>query len=190
MAIGYENTLSFWKANPPDPTKQPISARLVEAYLFRTELQLKFMRGIPGAMDEIVRDYPNVSAEWKELAIWIAPSEPNYQARRITEQNEDTIGDFLVAQMKMPYSQAKALLKSLSKGTKGAPNKRPQTLKMLDAMVANGWSYAQVAVRMCDCGNRSHNEKCRETIRKRIKELDALLARYGILYQRGTPGKK
>jgi hypothetical protein len=92
----------------------------------------------------------------------------------------------------MSYAEARFTLRLMQQFSathgRGAPSKRPETLKLLDARIANHWSYARLASRMCDCGAVQHGELCRERIRKRLKELESYLAKYDIQY-RDAPGE-
>jgi ketopantoate reductase len=72
----------------------------------------------------------------------------------------------------------------------GPPGKRSEAVKMLDAIIANGWSYSRTAKEMCDCGKARHDDKCTDLVRKRIRELESFLDKQGIEYQRRSiPGK-
>ena len=66
---------------------------------------------------------------------------------------------------------------------KGAPSKRRETVKMLDARIAKGWSYSQLAKELCDCGATRHTDRCADSIRKRIKELEMFLDKRKISYR-------
>ena len=75
---------------------------------------------------------------------------------------------------------------------KGAPSKRPDTLKMMDARILNNWTSKELADHKCDCGalDNVHTAHCEDRIRKRLKELEVFLEKYNISYSRPVTGEK
>jgi hypothetical protein len=184
VSTGYEGVVAYWKSNPPDRSKQPVTSALVDAYVIRLEIKsLASSRGLQSFVAANDK-YPSMHAELRELGDWLETVEPSYLNPKVTEDTEDRFGDALVADLDFSYSEARALLRKQSQPQKGAPNKHPLTLAMFDARVANGWSYMELASKMCDCSLRNHNDLCRERIRKRLKELESVLSKFGIEYRK------
>jgi hypothetical protein len=180
VAMGFENSISFWKSNLPDPKTRPASRGLVDAYISRMELQLSAIRDGVQAMLDQFQIHPTLNAEGREIGLWVTSLEPPTLRPKITEDHEDVIGEFLVRDMEFSYPHARELLRGLKVSPKGAPSKRSHTIKMMDARIVNGLSYAKLANKMCDCELMTHNYLCRERIRKRIRELETVLSKYGI----------
>ena len=118
------------------------------------------------------------------METWILRKKVPGQRIQLTAADEDNIGDWLVSAGRS-YSQTKQMLREIRQFItgRGAPNKRPETLKLLDARISQGLSYKQLACKMCDCGLPDHTEHCEERIRKRIKKLEEFLAKYEIIYR-------
>ncbi len=89
---------------------------------------------------------------------------------------------------------AKVMIRDLNRlnSGKGAPSKRPDTLKMMDARILNNWTFKELADHKCDCGarNNTHTAYCEDRIRKRIKELETFLEKYSISYGHPKTGEK
>jgi hypothetical protein len=182
IATGLRNSGAFWKENLPLPKTAPVTLKIVESYLACIALLLPPLDSGSQAVLELVRRSPGLFAGYGELLSWIRPCEPDTLNARITEQNEDDIGDVLTKQWGFPYSLAKDILRRGKTPPKGAPNKRVHTLKMLDARAVYGWSYNELAAKMCDCGGRTHDSLCQERIRKRLKEIKPFLTKHGIAF--------
>ncbi len=188
----FEFDLAYCRAHPPDPKNHPATAALIAEYVKRLEIQLaKSRMGVDG-IKELARDYPDLQREIGEIEQWIKRLKPNVAAKRLSPEDEDTIGNWLMKNVDPSFSKAKQFVDAASKSLtkKGAPSKRIETLKMLDARIASGWSYSILAKHMCDCGAREHGALCSERVRKRIKELENFLYRLGINLKPATPGKK
>jgi hypothetical protein len=118
---------------------------------------------------------------------WLLRSEGATNEPIFKPEIENFFGNWLVS-VGYSYTETKQMLGGLRRGLsgRGAPSKRPETLRILDARIAHGWSYSRLAVEMCDCGAKQHTSHCAERIRKRIKELEAFLARHKIVYLKQT----
>jgi hypothetical protein len=101
---------------------------------------------------------------------------------KLTAEEENVIGDFLIS-LGRRYSDTKDMLGNLRRFLtgRGAPHKRNQTLQMMDARIANRWSYRQLAIHLCDCGQTTHTEHCKQRIWHRLKELQQVLEKYSII---------
>jgi hypothetical protein len=171
------------QTRPPDPVKQPVSSALAKAYLSRLEMYLDTIRrGADGLKDEW-RNQPTLTKELKEMETWILRKKATGKKPKFTAEHEDDIGNWWVS-MGRSYSETKQILRQMRQFItgRGAPNKRPETLRMMDARISQDLSYKRLASKMCDCGQRQHTEHCKERIRKRIKELQEFLAKYKIIY--------
>ena len=158
------------QTKPPDPVNQPVNSALAKAYLSRLEIYLDTVhRGADGLKDEW-RNYPTLTKELQEMETWILRKKVPGQKIQLTAADEDNIGDWLVSAGRS-YSQTKQMLREIRQfiNGRGAPNKRPETLELLDARISQGLSYKGLACKMCDCGLPRHTEHCEERIRKRIK---------------------
>jgi hypothetical protein len=170
------------KTKPPDPAKQPVSNNLVKAYLSRLEIHLDAIRRGASGLEAECRNHPTLLQELQEIETCILFRKTVTGKKiKLTAADEDVIGDWLVFTGRS-FSQAKQMLRRMRQflDGRGAPNKRPETLRMLDAKVSQALSYKQVTAKMCDCGLAQHTEHCEERIRKRIKELEKLLTKYTI----------
>ncbi len=188
----FERDLAYFHSHIPNSERHPVTYAVVTAYAQRIELALDHARrGVEGLQDQ-AKNNPNLLPEIEAIMRWIKVRKPNTLRTGLSQEDEDSIGDWLVKFVEPSYSKARQFIAVLRKSMnlKGAPNKRPETLMMLDARIANGWSYAKIASEMCDCGAKKHNEYCRERIRKRIKELEAFLKALGIPYRQSHPGEK
>jgi hypothetical protein len=175
-----EQQIVYLQTKPPDPLKQPVSSALARAYLSRLEIHLDAIRrGAEGLKDEY-RNYPTLLQELQEIGVWIRRRGAG-QKTQLATADEDSIGDWLVSTGRS-YSKTKQMLRQMRQliTGRGAPNKRPETLRMLDAKTSQGLSYKELASKMCDCGLRQHTEYCEERIRKRIKDLEKFLTRHRI----------
>jgi len=173
--------LVYHQTNLPSPETQPVSNALARAFISRMERHLEAIRGGAEGMQREFGDKPGDRLkETLEIETWFIGKQ---KAIKTPEGALDAIGNFLVATGKS-YAEARHMLNAVQRftATKGAPSKRPETLKMMDARIAHRWSYKTLASKMCDCGGREHNEYCEERIRKRIKELESFLAKYKITY--------
>lgn len=171
-----EAKIEYWRSHhPTDPNLQPATTAIIRAYVARLELQLSAIRGGPAALKDECENHPSRTEEIQELDSWITRLKPRALRRKMSEQDEDAMGNWFVSKMNYSYSQARRHIKLMREqiSDKGAPSKRPETLRMLDARTANGWSYSKIAAQMCDCGAKKHTSHCSERIRKRIKELEA-----------------
>jgi hypothetical protein len=177
-----EMKLASCRSNPPDPVKQPVTSAVVAAYISRVELELAAIRRGASALQDQSRERPTLVEEITQIESWILRRKSGVPRRKLTDQDERAIGDWFVSKMNYSYSETNQKLEEMRRllSGKGAPSKRPETLEMLDARICNAWSYPEVARRMCDCGASMHAEHCEERIRKRIKELEAFLIKYGI----------
>jgi hypothetical protein len=174
--------IEFWRSHPSDPITQPVTSAIISAYVSRLEFQLYSVRGGVAGLKYQFRNYPQIVEDTQELELWITRLKPPAQRKNLSEKDEEAMGNWFVSKMGYSYSQAKHHINLMREqiSEKGAPDKRPETLKMLDARIVNGWSYAEIARRMCDCEAKEHTDLCRERIRKRIKELETVLAKYRI----------
>jgi hypothetical protein len=180
VAPALQQKLDLIKAHPPDAVKQPVSAAIAKAYISRLEIQFDcFSRGAEGFKEDYEK-HPNLLTEIRELETWILRKTTEQAGIALVAEHKDKLGDLLCSVMGYPYSKTRQFLDSFPRAKRGAPSKRPATLRMMDARVANNWSYRQLALKMCDCGEPKHNEDCRETIRKRLKELEVFLTKYDI----------
>jgi hypothetical protein len=187
-----EERLAFLRAYPPDPKMHPITSALVKAYITRVELQLAGIRDGAGGLQNEYRNHPTLTEELQEIESWIMRREPGTPRRKLTVNDEDALGNWFVGKMGLSYSQARQKIRDtrLHLSGKGAPSKRPETLNMLDARIVNRWSSTELAIRMCDCGAAKHTAHCSERIRKRIKELESALGKYGIQIPASTTPEK
>jgi hypothetical protein len=184
LAPNFERDLAYFRSHIPDPARHPVTYAVVTAYAQRLEMALEYSRrGVQGLKDQAA-NHPDLLPEIEAIMRWIKVRKPNPPRGGLSREDEDEIGDWLVKYIEPSYSKARQFIAGISKSLawKGAPNKRPETIMMLDARIANGWSYATIAAKMCDCGAKKHNEYCRERIRKRIKELESFLRSMGITY--------
>jgi hypothetical protein len=136
-------------------------------------------------MKYLAQNHPYLTNEIQEIEGWIKRRKPNMPSRSFSEEDQDALGDWLIKYASSSYSKARQFVSGVAKSLrpKGAPSKRVQTLKILDARVANGWSYAMLASKMCDCDAKVHDAHCSERIRKRLKELESVLAKYDIHFE-------
>lgn len=188
----FERDLAYFWSHVPDAKRHPASFAVVTAYARRLKLALDLSRrGADGLQDQ-ARNYPDLLHEIEAIMRWIKVPRANAPRGGLTQEDQDVIGDWVVKFVEPSYSKARQFIAGIAKSMtrRGAPNKRPQTLMMLDARIANGWSYTAIASKMCDCGAKKHDEHCRERIRKRIKELEAFLLNMGIAYGPPSPGEK
>ena len=169
--------------NPPDPVNQPVSSALVRAYLSRLEIYIDAIRGGAKGLSDHYRDHPTLLQELQEMETWIFRKKAAGKKTELTAADEDVIGDWLVSTGRS-YSETKQMLRRMRQFLtgRGAPNKRPETLRIMDARISHAPSYKQLASKMCDCGLPQHTEHCEERIRKRIKELKKFLAKYTLSY--------
>jgi hypothetical protein len=184
VSIGYEKIAAYWRANSPDLKKRPITSALVAVYVARLEIQTSAAGGGLHSLRAARENHPALYSDLQELGSWLEPLEPAHLNPKVTENNEGVLGDLLVSYLGFSYSEARTLLRKQGQPPKGAPNKRALTLAMLDARIVNGWSYAKLASKMCECPLKTHNDLCRERIRKRIKELETVLSKYEIQYRK------
>jgi hypothetical protein len=177
-----ERRIDSLQSRPPDPIRQPISHALSKALMSRLELQLaSILRGGEGLRAEY-RERRDLMKEIEELESWVQRKSTVEHGSELMAERKDEMGDWLCSEMGYSYSRARHLLGQVGRHKRGAPSKRVATLKMMDARVANRWSYKMLAEKMCDCGSSNHNDYCEERIRKRIKGLEKFLNRYKISY--------
>jgi hypothetical protein len=187
-----ETKLEYCRAHPPDPIKNPVTSAIVTEYASRLERTIaRYREGAKGLKDEFLNE-PNATTELQEIESWIMRLKPGAVPRELTLKDRDAMGNWFVSKMGMSYSQARRVVEGLSglHISKGAPSKRTETLRLLDARFANKWSYPELAKRMCDCGATVHTQHCSERIRKRLKEAECLLLKYHIRMPSTYPGEK
>ena len=192
LTPNFERDLAYFRSHIPDQERHPVTYAVVAAYTRRLELALDYSRrGVEGLQDQ-AKNSPNLLLEIQAIMRWIKVRKANPAPRGMTQEDQDAIGDWVVRFIEPSYSKARQFIAWISKSMtgRGAPNKRPETLMMLDSRISNRWSYATIASKMCDCGAKKHDEYCRERIRKRIKELESFLAAMGISYLPAAPGEK
>ncbi len=187
-----ESDLSYCLHHPPCPVKHPATTALIAEYIKRVELLLSRSRMGRDGMKDLAQNHPYLTEEIKEIEQWIKQRKPNASVHGLSEEDQDTLGDWLIKHVSPSYSRARRFVAGVSKSLskKGAPSKRIHTLKILDARIANGWSYSVVAAKMCDCDKKKHDAHCADSIRKRLKELEEFLTRYGINLKSMDPGEK
>jgi len=176
--------LAYCRSHPPDAVKQPVTSAVVVAYSSQVELELTTIRrGARGLQDQY-RQRPWLTDEITQIESWILRRRSGAARRQLTDRDEQALGDWFVSKMGYSYSETRQRLGEMRKllSGEGAPNRRLETLKMMDARICNGWSYQELARHMCDCGLPTHSDYCAERIRKRIKELEAFLSKYNIDY--------
>jgi hypothetical protein len=180
-----ESDLAYCRDHPPDPIKHPATTALLREYVKRVELLLDCSRRGPSGMKNLAQNHPNLTSEIQEIQAWIKRRKPNIPSRSFSEEDQDALGDWLIKYASSSYSKARQFVSGVAKSLrpKGAPSKRVQTLKLLDARLANGWSYTKLASKMCDCDAKVHDSYCSERIRKRLKELESVLATYDIHFK-------
>lgn len=172
--------IAYFIKNPLDPHMHPASTAVIGVFVRRMVDYLLVLYNDAPTSDEKSAAESLLFPEMEELEKWI--KEPASRDS-FPQEERDELGDWLVAEVGYTYTRARKFIDMLvgfSGKARGAPSKRPQTLKLLDARLANGWSYGTLAREMCDCGAARHTEHCSERIRKRIKEAEAFLAKYGI----------
>jgi hypothetical protein len=157
-----QRRIVYLQVNPPDPLTQPVSSALARAYLSRLEIYVRAIRGGAKGLSDHYRDYPTLLQELQEMEAWIVRKKVAGEKTELTIADEDAIGDWLVSTGRS-YSQAKQMLRRMQQFLtgRGAPNKRPETLRMLDAKVSQALSYKRLASNMCDCGLAQHTEQLR-----------------------------
>src|SRR5271157_2295052 len=135
----------YHKNNLPDQRTQPVSHALARAFLSRLERQLDAIHAGPeGMRQEFGNDPGRVLTETLEMETWfIAPRKPS--PFKLTEKLEDAMGNMFVSSG-MSYAEARVILRKMQQFSfgRGAPSKRPETLKLMDARIANHWSYSQL----------------------------------------------
>jgi hypothetical protein len=178
-----ERQIAYLRTNPPDPVKQPVTSAIAKAYLSRLEIHLDDVRRGPDGLKDQALNRPNLLKELQEMQTWILRKKAPKKMLEPTVAEENIIGDWLVSTGRS-YSEAKRKLRQMRQSItgRGAPNKRPETLRILDAKVSRGLSYPQLASKLCDCGLPRHTEHCAERMRKRISQLGKLLIKYNITY--------
>jgi hypothetical protein len=188
----FERELLYFQSYSLDQTHNPATHAIVSAYTQRLEMALNYSRRGTHGLQEQAKKHPNLLVEIMAIMRWLKVRKSDGQRGGMTEQDADMIGDWLVKFVEPSYSKARRFIDEIARSVtrKGAPSKRPETLMMLDARLVNGWSYATLASKMCDCGGKEHGEYCRERIRKRIKELELFMREIGIAYKPHTPGEK
>jgi hypothetical protein len=146
-----QRRIVYLQTNPPDPVNQPVSNALVRAYLSRLEIYVGAIRRGGKGLSDHYRDHPTLLQELHEMETWILRKKGAVKKAEFTAAGEDVIGDWLVS-MGRSYSKTKQMLRRLRQflNGRGAPNKRPETLKMLDAKLSQALSYKHLASKMCD----------------------------------------
>jgi hypothetical protein len=181
-----EMKLAYCRSHPPNLQTQPVSSAVVAAYISLLELELTTIRRAARGLQDQFRERPTLTDEITQIESWILRRKSGEARRQLTDRDEQALGDWFVSKMGFSYSDTKRYLRQARQllSGKGAPNKKPETLRMLDARICNDWSYPEIARRMCDCGSLMHTEHCAERIRKRIKGLEAFLTERNINYSR------
>lgn len=176
----------------PDGEAKPVSRAMTLAYVSRLQScksDLEQYAAGTSAGDDIAELSRRLALF--EIPKWI-PDLTDQRRKISQEELENTFGDFYVS-VGRSYSETKRILQEMQKASlarDGPAGKRAEAVKMLDAIIANGWSYARTAREMCDCGSNRHSPKCADRVRKRIRELENFLAKEGIEYpKRIIPGK-
>jgi hypothetical protein len=175
----------YTRRHLPDPTQNPISNAIAKELIARLERHVKAIHEGGEGVEREFGDRPGeLVRETLELETLFVGK---HKSPSFPESAHKAIGNFFVSSGKS-YSETRDILKEIEQFFTylGAPSKRPEALRFLDAKVANRWSYRTLAGKMCDCGASKHTEYCSERIRKRIKELKSFLTKYGI----GVPGEK
>ena len=193
-ACAIDKKLAYCRDNPVNAIEHPVLKAMVDVYMYLLELMANDMRrGAIGLLEQY-KNRPSLRQSIEDLESWIFRPKKDASHLKLTTTQEEEIGDFLVGKMNFSFSRAVKQIDIFKRSInpKGAPPKRVETLRMLDARIANGWSYSRLASEFCDCGKSKHDQHCADSIRKRIKELEAFLARYKIAFQKpdGNPEKK
>lgn len=180
-----ERKIARLKIHPFDPVSRPVTRALANEYLRRLETYLALILNGAAGMREKSLIYPGLPQELMEIEDWLLRSGGATNERIFKPEIEDFFGNWLVS-IGYSYTETKQMLGDMRKelSGRGAPSKRPETLRILDARIANGWSYSRLAAEMCDCGAKQHTTHCAERIRKRLKELESFLSRYKIVYSK------
>jgi len=169
----------YTREHLPDPIQKPISHAIAKELIARLERHIKAIREGGASIEQEFGDRPGeLIRDTLELeTLFIGKN----KSPSFPKAAHSIIGDLLVSAGKS-YTETRRDLEEIEQFFTylGAPTKRPETLKLLDAKIANHWSYRTLAREMCDCGANKHNEYCSERIRKRIKELKSFLTKYGI----------
>jgi hypothetical protein len=173
-----------------DPKTKPVTYAMTIAYISRLRAHKAKLLEFATTGDGERLSEPGIF----EITKWIPElrREKGQIESPSLEQLEDVFGDLYVS-VGRTYSETKKLLSEIHTGLprmQGPPGKRSEAVKMLDAIIANGWSYSRTAKEMCDCGKARHDDKCTDLVRKRIRELESFLDEQGIEYQRRSiPGR-
>lgn len=171
--------IAYHWENLPDAQRQPVSYAIAMWFIATTDRQLTAIRAGSTAIKQELGERPGAAIRAVfEMESWLVP---RIKQSKLTDKAEDIIGNLLVSSG-LTYGEARYLTRLMQQVPGGAPSKRPQTLKLMDAKIANRWSYAKLTMKMCDCQERTHDEKCVERIRKRIAELQRILVNHGINY--------
>ena len=186
LVVDLEAKLTHCRSHPPSPLKQPVTNAVIAAYITLLEVELAAIREGARGLQHQFRERPKLTNEITQIESWILRRKSGVARPQLTDRDEQALGDWFVGKMGFSYSETKQWFEQARQllSGKGAPNKRPETLRMLDARIYNNWSYAELARHMCDCGSSAHDEHCAERIRKRIKELEAFLTKHKIIYPR------
>lgn len=181
-----EMKLAYCRSHPPNPQAQPVTSGIVGAYISLLELELATIRRAARGLQDQFRERPTLTDEIIQIESWILKRKSGVGRRKLTDRDEQALADWFVSKMGFSYSDTNRYLRQTRQmlSGKGAPNKKPETLRMLDARICNDWSYPELARRMCGCGSLVHTEHCAERIRKRIRELEAFLTKNNIKYSR------
>ncbi len=184
----FEAKIRYCRIHAPDPLKQPVTSAIVTAYVYRLELALSAIRGGGHGLKDEANNRPDSAQEIQEFESWILRRKRGIPRRKLTEKDEDALGDWFVSKQGYSYSETRRMMEQLRdlQSGKGAPHKRPEALKLMDARIANNWTYKELASRMCDCESidGAHTAHCEDRLRKRIGEVESFLAKYKIVYFR------
>jgi hypothetical protein len=139
LAPNFERDLVYFRSHVPDPERHPVTYAVVTAYTQRLELALDHSQRVVQGLQDQAKNNPNLLLEIRAIMRWIKVRKANVPHGGLTQEDQDAIGDWLVRFVEPSYSKARHFIDELSKSMtgRGAPNKRPQTLTMMDSRIAN-----------------------------------------------------
>ena len=164
----------------PNPMEQPVRYFLIEAWLNRVSAVLSGLDSQEWTVP------PNqLATELGELEGWLIakPAEQNNNFSTLG----GTIGNLLVSNG-CSFTEAQRLLKRFKVGRKGAPPKyRIGTVAALDLRTTRNCTWAKITRLFCGCGRPKHDDLCQDRVRKRVRELEEVLEKYGYVMISGSP---
>jgi len=134
--------------------------------------------------------------EIKELMAWLPETHPRIAAsfekkvlsridKEIGKPTKEEVNELAKHMLSrgFPFDVVRAVLKVGSPRLRGRPvSKRRLAIRVLEAKIASPeLSWARLAWRFCDCGQKRHGFTCREAIRKSVGQLKKLIAKYHIV---------